>query len=413
MKKKHLAGSIIILLVFIGVLGLGMGQAKEPTNLRRIVIFSQTVNEPAKDALLKKVGAKDPKDLPIINGKAVILPSTASENALKKEAGILRIDEDVIVNAIAKNSAKPAPVEPDQSMPWGLSRIKADLAWNKSTGSAVKVAVIDTGIEKTHADLQGNLKGGVLIIRSGKYARKSINDWSDDHGHGTHVAGTIGAVNNSIGVVGVAPQAYLYGVKVLDSTGSGYLSDIIGGLQWSIDNKMNVVNMSLGTTSNVQSFNDAVRAANEAGITQVAAAGNSGPYSNSVNYPARYPETIAVAASGIDSDGKDYIADFSSRGSEIDITAPGVSILSTSKGGGYTLLSGTSMAAPHVAGVVALLLQNDMLAPAAVKTRLATTAGNLGFGQTLQGAGMINAQAALQPVEVIIEEPVEEPVLVP
>lgn len=399
--KKSFIGFIAVILILIGILGFGMGQAKEQVNLRRIVIFSQTVNEPAKDALLKKVGATDPKNLPIINGKAVILPTKASENALKKEAGVLRIDEDVIVNAVAKGNSKPGPVQPAQSTPWGISRVKADQVWSEATGNAVKVAVIDTGIEKTHSDLQGNLKGGALLIRSGKYLNKSINDWNDDNGHGTHVAGTIGAVNNTIGVVGVAPQAHLYGVKVLDSKGSGYLSDIIHGLQWSINNNMNVINMSLGTSSNVESFQEAIKAVYDAGITQVAAAGNSGPYANSVNYPAKYPETIAVAASGINDDGSDFIASFSSRGPEVDITAPGVNVLSTYKDGTYKALNGTSMAAPHVAGVAALLLQGDaLLMPENIKATLTNTASNIGFDPTLQGAGMVDAQAALQPVLV-------------
>lgn len=394
MTKKTLAGIFTLIFMLIGIMGLKMVQANETTDLRRIVIFEANVNEPAKNALLEKVGAKSPKNLPIINGKAVILPSRAAERALQNQAGVVRIDEDIVVKAASKLKFDAA--QPSQSTPWGISRVKADQVWDQATGNAVKVAVIDTGIDKTHPDLRANLKGGALLISTDQYSKKPINAWDDDTGHGTHVAGTIAAVGNSIGVIGVAPQAHLYGVKVLDSWGYGYVSDIIAGLQWSITNEMDVINMSLDTPYNVQSFHDAVKAVYNAGIVQIAAAGNSGPYSNSVTYPGRYPETIAVAASGMNFDGSDYIAFFSSRGPEIDITAPGFNVLSTFMGGTYMPLLGTSMAAPHVSGVAAQLLQkNPLLMPEEIKSRIKETAGDLGFDATLQGSGIVDAKAAL------------------
>ncbi|SFR18261.1 Subtilase family protein [Desulfoscipio geothermicus DSM 3669] len=162
---------------------------------------------------------------------------------------------------------------------------------------------MDTGIDLSHPDLLANIKGGYNAIKPNKSP-------ADDNGHGTHVAGIIAAVNDNIGVVGVAPQAELYAVKVLSANGSGYLSDIIEGLEWCITNNMQVINMSLGTSSEVQSFHDAVIKVYNAGIVMVAAAGNSGPGDNTVEYPAKYEEVIAVSATS----DNDAIASFSSRG---------------------------------------------------------------------------------------------------
>ncbi|MHB8984013.1 MAG: S8 family serine peptidase [Carboxydocellales bacterium] len=152
--------------------------------------------------------------------------------------------------------------------------------------------------------------------------------------------------------MGTAPQVEIYSVKALDRTGSGYLSDIIEGLQWAVTNKMQVISMSLGTNSDNQSFHDAIIAVYNAGIIQVAAAGNDGPTDNSVDFPAKYPETIAVSA--IDNLGQ--IPSWSSRGPEVDLAAPGVNINSTWNNDLYKVISGTSMATPHVTGTVALTI---------------------------------------------------------
>jgi len=188
-----------------------------------------------------------------------------------------------------------------------------------------------------------------------KIRGKIIADqWDDDSGHGTRCAGIVAAVDNDIGVIGVAPQAWLYGVKVLDRRGSGYVSDVILGIEWSIENEMQVISMSLGTSSDVQSFHDACDAAYTAGIVLVAAAGNSGDTDpdSDVIYPAKYASVIAVAAT----DDTDTRASWSSDGPEVELAAPGVDIFSTWKGGEYETKSGTSMACPHVARTAALVL---------------------------------------------------------
>lgn len=363
---------------------------------RKIVVFKQGVlSESEKDALIDNSGGAKIKDLKLINGKAALL-SPKAEKALAKMPGVLRIDDDAAVEALTKGgaSAKRVPSQPIETLPWGVDRIDAEKVWNTTAGDSIKVAVIDTGVELAHPDLAANIKGGYNAINP----RRSAND---DNGHGTHVAGIIAAADNEIGVIGVGHQINLYAVKVLDRNGSGYVSDVIEGLDWAIANGMQVVNMSLSATSDIQSFREAVQRANAAGITQVAAAGNDG---NAVNYPAAYSEVIAVSAT----DKNDAIASWSSRGAEIDLAAPGVSIYSTYKGQTYKTLSGTSMASPHAAGAAALvlsvpdkcqyLLDNiSGCSPAEVQKRLEQTAKDLGAAgkDSLYGAGLVNAEAAV------------------
>ena len=395
-------------LCFLALAGLVLSAVPTVTSAapveRKIVVFKEDVlNEGERDALVKKFGGVKLKDLKLAHGKAVLLPANATA-LLAKDKNVLRIDDDVVVEALDKDEArdgvqdsgrsgalgKNSTSQPAQKLPWGIARVNAPLVWPVTTADPIKVAVIDTGIDVKHPDLLGNLKGGVSTV-------SYTSSFNDDNGHGTHVAGTIGAANNSVGVVGVGPQIDLYAVKVLDRRGSGYLSDIIEGLDWAAANGIQVVNMSLGTSSNVQSFRDAVIRAKAAGITLVAAAGNSG---GAVGYPAAYPEVIAVSAT----DANNNIASWSSRGAEVDLAAPGVNIFSTYKGQTYATLSGTSMASPHVAGVVALVLSvpekcnTDGIpgcSPDEVQARLQATATPLG-NANLYGAGLVNALTAVQ-----------------
>jgi len=402
-----LAVAVVLGLVGIALVSQAASQPFTPSKAevmaRKIIVFkSGILNEPDREALVKKHGGVITKNLDLIEGKAVLLPPKA-EAALAREAGVLRIDDDVEVFALVKPDGKPAKggrgkekPQPAETLPWGVDRIDADLVWGITTGDPVKVAIIDTGIDLTHPDLKDNIKGGYNAINS----RKSAND---DNGHGTHVAGIIAAIDNEIGVIGVGPKIDLYAVKVLDRNGSGYLSDVIEGLDWAIQNGMQVVNMSLGTPTYIASFEDAVKKVNAAGITQVAAAGNNGPDDNTVTYPAKFAEVIAVTATN----DTDTIASWSSRGSEVDLAAPGVSIYSTYKGSTYKTLDGTSMASPHVAGTAALVLTqttkcdsdlNGICSPAEVQQRLEATAEDLGAvgRDDLYGSGLVDAEKAVQ-----------------
>lgn len=358
--KLVLAAALIFVMAF-GMSGqpLAANTPGENGLGRYIVVFDDAVNDAGKETLSEQFGGVVEKDIALLgNANVVLLPPGAVE-ALVERSEVLRLEEDAVVYALPGKPEKPPgkpPKEekppPPQVLPWGVDRIDADLAWTNSTGLEVKVAILDTGIDKDHPDLGDNIMDGVNFV---KIRGKIIADqWDDDNGHGTHCAGIVAAVDNDIGVIGVAPQAYLYGVKVLDRRGSGYVSDIILGIQWSIDKGMQVINMSLGTSSDVQSLHDACDAAEAAGIVVIAAAGNSGDTDpdSDVIYPAKYDSVIAVAAT----DDTDARASWSSDGPKVELAAPGVDIYSTWKGGDYATKSGTSMACPHVTGTAALVL---------------------------------------------------------
>jgi len=368
---------------------------------RKIVIFKDS-DHAGHERLVARHHGRHLKHL--AEGKAeVAILGKGDVERLSRDPRVLRIEDDIIVQAVggrgdrafaeARGGASIAAV---QTLPWGIDRVDADRVWTASTsaskGGAVKVAVIDTGIQLNHPDLVGRIKGGVNTINS----RKS---YTDDNSHGTHVAGIIAANDNSAGVIGVAPLVSLYAVKVLNRNGSGYLSDIIEGIDWSIANKMQVINMSLGASMGTTAFHDAVIRARNAGITVVAASGNDG---GAVLYPAAYPEVVAVAAT----DNANTVASWSNHGPEVDVAAPGVSIYSTYLGSTYATLSGTSMATPHVVGTVALLLvlpvggfdmnMNGKWDPDEVVAKLKGTAYDLGTPgiDDYYGAGLVDAYAA-------------------
>ncbi|MDX6769016.1 MAG: S8 family peptidase [Elusimicrobiota bacterium] len=267
---------------------------------------------------------------------------------------------------------------------WGVQRLRAPAAWQNTMGRGVRVAIIDTGIDTSHPDLVGQVDGGYSAITKSE----APTAYQDDNGHGTHVAGTVAAKRNDQGVVGVAPEARLYAVKVLDADGSGNLSDVIDGIVWAATNDMQVANMSLGAPFGSETMRRALRFATGRGTIVVAAAGNSG---GSVGYPGAYPEAIAVSAA----DAEDKLAAFSSRGPEVDFIAPGVDVVSSKMGGGFASFSGTSMAAPHVAGVVALSVAQGwtgLNGPDGVLAQLRRASRPVAeLTAEQQGAGMIDA----------------------
>jgi len=319
---------------------------------------------------------------------------------LEKNDKVKSVSENTLFYAVGevdtdgKGGGKPAPNPVPQSLGWGVDRIDADLAWGTTTGSTIDVAIVDTGIDNDHPDLP-------TIGKSINYVsqRGTINNdaWDDDNGHGTHCAGIVAAQNNAIGYIGVAPGVTLHAVKVLNKQGSGWVSDIILGLQWCAGNDIEVISMSLSSKSDAPGFHAACDAAQAAGMVLVAAAGNSG--SSTPEYPAAYDSVISIGAT----DKSDSLAYFSNYGDEMDLVAPGVSIPSTYKGGTYKTLSGTSMACPHVAGTAALVLTTDITDtsydsdhddawdPAEVMTCLVDTA------ESLVGVayGLVDAEAAV------------------
>jgi subtilisin family serine protease len=277
---------------------------------------------------------------------------------------------------------------------WGVDRIDAEEVWTTYTGQGVNVAIIDSGIDNNHSDL--NVEYGVNFVSKPSWKDPDPDKWDDDYGHGTHVAGIVAALGNGVGVVGVAPGAALYALKVLDRTGSGYVSDVVAAIMWatdpngdgSADDRLDVINMSLGSTYDSWLLDGACLLAYAEGLILVAAAGNGG----SVIYPAAYPWVIAVSATDIN----DELAWFSSTGSEVELAAPGVEIYSTYKDGGYTTYSGTSMAAPHVAGTAALVIAAGI---PDVRGQLKSTAENINLLDTEQGYGLVDAEKAVLPTQ--------------
>src|SRR3989338_8722935 len=374
-KLRVITDSLLILALVFGLAVFG-GLATQAVSAgspqtasapeRVIVIFDHAVNEDARVAL-EGMGGRILKELPIVNGAVVLLPNEAAASDIGTLAGVRSVEKDARVFALKPpGGCDPWPdcnngggddgsTQPAEVLEWGVDRIDADLAWTTSRGLGVNVAIIDTGIDRDHADLIDNLKGGVNFVSKSPVKPADPNKWDDDNGHGTHVAGIVAAVDNEIGVIGTAPEAYLWAVKVLDRNGSGYVSDVIDGITWAMNNGMKVVNMSLGTASDIQAMHDAVDAAYSAGVVIVAAAGNSGDGDGSTNeviYPAKYSSVIAVAATAVD----DSTPTWSSEGEEVELAAPGVSIRSTWNDGLYNTASGTSMASPHLASVFSFML---------------------------------------------------------
>jgi len=290
-----------------------------------------------------------------------------------------------------------------QVVPWGVAQIGAEYAYSAGfTGAGVNVAVVDTGIDSTHPDLAANVVGGYNAIDGGSP--------EDDEGHGTSVAGVIAAIDNDIDVVGVAPNVNLFSVKVLDSDGWGYDFDLIAGIDWCIQNGIDVVNMSIGGYDSTTALADIMTAASDAGIVLVAAAGNTSL--DPVEYPGAYPEVIAVSATNMYQE----LADFSAVGPEVDLAAPGEDVFTTSFYGGAEYTSGTSFSSPHVAGVVALMVEAGRI----VETGFGVQYDDdlLAFDSELfddeEGEGIVSAAASVGlPTVLGIRSPTPEEALPP
>ncbi|WP_172255700.1 S8 family serine peptidase [Saccharibacillus deserti] len=276
----------------------------------------------------------------------------------------------------------------DEQSRWNYQTVAPNMMWQQGfTGQGVKVAVIDSGISP-HPEFK--IAGGISSVGPGT----NLN-YADDNGHGTHVAGIIAADSGAGLVTGMAPGISLYGVKVLDSGGTGTLQDVLEGLDWAIENDMNIINLSLGTPDDSKALHDMVDKAYNKGIVVVASAGNSGTASNvnedTVNYPAKYESVISVAA--VDQNLEH--AAFSSAGPRVDFSAPGVAIASTypsALGYSYRGMSGTSQAAPHIAGELALLKEkNPSASPAVLRQLLKDYTVDLGTAgrDRLYGEGLV------------------------
>ncbi|MHA6534546.1 S8 family peptidase [Paenibacillus sp. BAC0078] len=328
---------------------------------RRIVTFNDPRQYAGALSQWKSLKAKTPglaqvRISPLI--RAFFVPAAGAVRLLDKFADALCVEEDhrIQVHSLAAEKSGSA------MLPWGVKAIHAPQAWSRSTGVQVKIGVIDTGADYRHPDLKHSLATGVNLLHRGMLPL-------DDNGHGTHIAGTLAAAGGTRGMMGVAPRALLYPVKAFDHSGSAYVSDIVLGIDWCVQNKVDIINMSFGMKTRSKALHDVVIKAYRSGIAIIASSGNDGKRGG--DYPARYPETIAVGAL----DKRHRVAAFSNRGPYIDVYGPGEGVTSCWLREGYKEMSGTSMATSHVTGAAALLLAlRPGLSPRELKLLLRRTA---------------------------------------
>ncbi|TMU84865.1 serine protease [Bacillus sp. BHET2] len=278
-------------------------------------------------------------------------------------------------------------------IPKGIDLIQAPSMWkNGYKGKGMTIAILDTGCDMNHPDLSGRVKEFRNFTDDDDGAEDNVTDYS---GHGTHVAGTIGASENGSGVIGVAPLADLVVIKVLaGSRGSGEYDWIVNGLLYAIEQKVDIISMSLGGPSDYEPLHKAIQKAVDSDILVVCAAGNEGDANSSTDefsYPASYNEVISVGA--IDLQRKSSY--FTNSNNEVDLVAPGEQILSTIPGEKYAKLSGTSMSAPHVSGALALIKEFEqvsfdrLLFECEVYAQLIKRTVPIGFPKTLEGNGLL------------------------
>ena len=287
--------------------------------------------------------------------------------------------------------------ETTDERPYGINQIKAPEIWDQSErGKGVVIAILDTGIDTTHPDLKDRIIDGRNFTLEGRF-----NDITDRNGHGTHVAGTIAGSENGEGVVGVAPEADLLICKVLDRHGSGSYRSITQAIRWATrwrgpnGERVRIINMSLGGPSPDEKQYDAILQACGKGILVCVASGNEGDSNESsmeFGWPAGYNECITVSAS----DEEKKLAPFSNNSKEVDVMAPGVDVLSTYPVGKYAVLSGTSMATPHVAGALALIINigekyfDRTLTESELYALLVESCCSLGYRPSSEGHGIID-----------------------
>ena len=358
-----------------------------------LIRFDESPGQSEAD-LVNAHGGTITRRFQIVPAVAAHIPPQAMA-ALQNAPGIAAVEPDGVVTAHGEYDTV-----------WGVNRVKAPIvhsgAWTGTgatpvpiRGLGIRVAVLDTGIDYTHPDLWANYSGGYDFVNNDADPR-------DDQGHGTHVSGTIAALIDNAGVVGVAPEVDLFAVKVLSSTGSGSFSSIISGIDWCINNNIHVLNLSLGSSTDPgTTVKAAFDRAYAAGLVVMASAGNSGPGTDTVGYPAKYDSVIAVASTT----STDAISSFSSTGPAVEVAAPGSSVYSTLNGGGYGYMSGTSMACPHAAGVMALILGSGLadlngngVRNDEARAILQSTAQDLGTAgrDNVFGYGLINAEMAVK-----------------
>jgi hypothetical protein len=370
----------VVAFCFLALIMPNISFAQGKSRSKDVLISFRQIPGPNERALVRAAGGVIKYSYHLVPGIAASVPEAAIDG-LSHNPNVTMIEDDMTVYA----------VDAELDHCWGVERIGAGTVHaGGNTGAEVKVAIIDSGIDYTHPDLNANYVDGYDFVNGDA-------DPMDDHGHGTHCSGIVAAEDNGTGAVGVAPDADLYGLKVLAANGSGSYGNVVAALEWAMSHGIQVTSNSYGSSGYPGSLVEYTfnLAANSYGIINVCAAGNSGNTAgtgDNMIYPARFDSCIAVAATT--NTVGDLRASFSSTGQQMELAAPGAGIYSTVPGGGYESWSGTSMACPHVSGVVALMISAGVTD---IRATLAETAEDLGDpGWDPQyGYGLVNAVAAV------------------
>jgi len=407
----------LVLIVTIMVWLTGTIHVFAFNNDRVTVLVAFSSHPQANDrALIARHGGTVTQSYQIVPALAVEIPKQAVAS-LARNPRVIAVEPDGLMTLISPSPTgiSDTAFTNELNNTWGVEHIGTSIAHqNGYFGTLVKVGVLDTGIDYTHPELAAIYAGGYNFI-------SKSNDAKDDNNHGTHVAGTIAAARDGVGVVGVTPDVVLYGLKAFAANGSATFSDIIAAIDWAVIQNIDVLNHSYGSPQDPGTiFRQAFDNSAAAGILHIAAAGNTGQNNgrgDNVNFPARYNSVVAVAATN----QNNTRASFSSTGPALAISAPGVSIPSTITNKRYASFSGTSMASPHVAGAAALIRSiHPSLTPAEVTALLINTAIPLGNNNHF-GAGLVDIPrilaAVLPPKEDTLTEdespaedtPVSEP----
>jgi thermitase len=358
-----------------------------------LVTYEPKASEQDVDEVVQEAGARIEEELPAPDAQLLSFPEVQNERSEATREEELQqtkeaLEQDPDVRHVDYNYLRELDYVPNdryfaRGRLWGLKRIGAPGAWDRTKGSGVKVAVVDTGIVAKHPDINGKVVAQEDAVNNDAVAE------DDDLAHGTHVAGTVAALtNNGRGVAGGCPKCSLLVAKAGDYKGLTD-ADVVEGIYWSVQNGAKVINLSLGGPGNSWALERAVNYAWNNGVVVVAAAGNqntSTPY-----YPSGYGNVISVAAT----DKSDEKASFSNYG-KVDVAAPGVGIVSTVSGKWYAAYSGTSMASPHVAALAGMLAAQGRSAPE-IRERIEANAVDLGPAgkDAYYGWGRIDAKRAV------------------
>ena len=382
-RSQRIAALLVAALVLALAPGFGLAQPPTPWAPDELLVgFHADVADADAEAVYRGHGAAKLEKLRGLRVHRVRVPPSALEAI---ERALARRPEVKFVERNRLLAPDLAPNDPSYPSQWHLPKISAQQAWDISTGvPEVVIAILDTGVDGTHPDLAAKMVAGY-----NSYDKNT--DTRDVYGHGTKVAGAAAAIgNNGVGVSGVSWQSRIMPVRVSDTSGYAYYSTISNGLTWAVDHGAKVMNISFGGVAASSSIASAAQYVRSRGGVVVAAAGNCG----CLDSTAPNSQLISVSAT----DSNDNLASWSSRGTYVDVAAPGAGILTTAKGGGYSSVSGTSFASPVTAGVVALMMAaNPTLAPADLEALLKANADDKGAAgwDSSFGFGRINAYRAI------------------